>query len=267
MPISTTHAMVSSLVGIGIAADAVQWHAVMAKFFVPLLVSPLIALAGTALLYPLLRLVRRRTGVTHETCVCVGEQVQPVAISVDGAMRMQSSGVTLTADQIEQCRQRYGGRVVGVDAQRVLDAAHYVTAGAVSFARGLNDTPKIAALLFTVSWLTGGWSLALVGVAIAAGGLLAVRRVAQTMSYRITDMNDGQAFTANLVTAALVIFASKWGMPVSTTHVSCGSLFGIGAATGQARWRVIGTILLAWITTLPVAAMLGFLAWRVLGLQ
>ena len=71
--------------------------------------------------------------------------------------------------------------------------------------------------------------------------------------------------TANLVTSMLVIFASKFGMPVSTTHVSCGSLFGIGAVTRQAKWKTIFQILTAWLTTLPVAAILGagcFLAIR-----
>jgi PiT family inorganic phosphate transporter len=61
---------------------------------------------------------------------------------------------------------------------------------------------------------------------------------------------------ANLVTSVLVIFASKWGMPVSTTHVSCGALFGIGIANGQARWKMIRTILMAWLLTLPLAALL-----------
>ena len=84
------------------------------------------------------------------------------------------------------------------------------------------------------------------------------------MSRRITDMNDGQAFTANLVTAALVIFASKFGIPVSTTHVSCGSLFGIGLVNGRAHPRMIVQIVLAWVTTLPMAAGIGWLAWRVL---
>jgi PiT family inorganic phosphate transporter len=54
-----------------------------------------------------------------------------------------------------------------------------------------------------------------------------------------------------------VIGASCFGLPVSTTHVNCGALFGIGAVTGQARWRTIGKILLAWVTTLPLAAALG----------
>ena len=50
--------------------------------------------------------------------------------------------------------------------------------------------------------------------------------------------------------------------PNSTTHVSCGSLFGIGLVSRRGRWRVIGSILLAWITTLPLAAAIGWLSWR-----
>ena len=67
-------------------------------------------------------------------------------------------------------------------------------------------------------------------------------------------MNDGQALTANLVTAGLIIFASKWGMPVSTTHVSVGSITGIGLVNGSANKSVVGTILLSWLLTLPIAA-------------
>jgi len=267
MPISTTHAMVGALTGIGIAADAIHFDAVMAKFFVPLLVSPVIALLASVVIYIIFRQTRLMLGINRETCVCVEETYQPVSISTDGSMSVISTGLTLTAGQASDCCERYQGRVAGIDAQRVLTWAHYFTAGAVSFARGLNDTPKIAALLLAVSWLSPapGASLIIIGTAIAAGGLLAVRRVAQTMSFGITEMNDGQSFTANLVTAVLVIFASKYGMPVSTTHVSCGSLFGIGAVSGRAHWRVIGQVLLAWVTTLPVAAALGYLAWRVLG--
>ena len=69
-------------------------------------------------------------------------------------------------------------------------------------------------------------------------------------------MNHGQGFSANLVTAFLVIFASKWGMPVSTTHVSCGSLFGIGLINKKANLSVIRQIILAWVLTLPLAAIL-----------
>jgi len=77
-------------------------------------------------------------------------------------------------------------------------------------------------------------------------------------------MNHGQGFVANLVTSAIVIGASRFGMPVSTTHVSCGALFGIGTVTRQGRLRMIAAILSAWVTTLPVAALLGAIAFRVL---
>jgi PiT family inorganic phosphate transporter len=80
-------------------------------------------------------------------------------------------------------------------------------------------------------------------------------------------MDPDQGFLANLVTSFLVIFASRWGLPVSTTHVSCGALFGIGIANGQARWGVIRTILLAWIVTLPFAGIsAGLIYWILAGL-
>ena len=72
-------------------------------------------------------------------------------------------------------------------------------------------------------------------------------------------------FTANLVKSFLVIFATRLGMPVSTTHVSCGSLFGIGVVSGRARWKAILGILVAWITTLPMAALLTAAVYVVVG--
>jgi len=82
-------------------------------------------------------------------------------------------------------------------------------------------------------------------------------------------MSPGQGFTANALTSLLVIGASALGLPVSTTHVSCGALFGIGTVTRQAHWRTIRHILLAWVVTLPMAAALGALfvgLWRTVAL-
>jgi PiT family inorganic phosphate transporter len=103
-----------------------------------------------------------------------------------------------------------------------------------------------------------------VGVGMAVGGLLNARKVAMTMSKKITPMTHGQGFSANVVTAALVVFASRLGMPVSTTHVSVGSLFGIGVVTRQANVRVVSQILLSWVLTLPIAAALGALIYWLL---
>ena len=265
MPISTTHALVGGLVGVGLSAGALHTRAVINAFVVPLLAAPALATILAASAYLLFRRLRLRWGVTRHTCVCIERQYHPVSVAADGAMIVAESGLKLAEEHtLSGCQQRYDGQVVGLDAQRVLDWSHLFTAGAISFARGLNDTPKMAAILIAGGALASGQAMVGIGIAIALGGLIAARRVATTMSDRITEMNDGQAFTANLVTAGLVIFASRLGVPVSTTHVSCGSLFGIGAVNRQAHWGVIGQVILAWITTLPVAAGLGWLAWRIL---
>ncbi|MGB4781456.1 anion permease, partial [Candidatus Methylomirabilis sp.] len=154
------------------------------------------------------------------------------------------------------CVQRYTGTTLGVSVQTVLDGVHYLSAGAVSFARGLNDTPKIVALSMAAGGLDLTRGVYLVALFMALGGLLHAQRVAETMSKRITAIDPDQGFVANLVTSVLVIVASRWGLPVSTTHVSCGALFGIGAANGKAHWGVVRNIVLAWVVTLPVAALL-----------
>lgn len=146
---------------------------------------------------------------------------------------------------------------------RTLDALHFLSAGAVSFARGLNDTPKIAALLLVVAAFKASVGIALVAVAMAVGGLLGARRVAETMAHKITGMNPGQGFAANVSTALLVTSASYHGLPVSTTHVSVGALLGIGITTRQVKWHTVIPVLTAWIVTLPCAALLGGTAYAV----
>lgn len=136
----------------------------------------------------------------------------------------------------------------------------------MSFARGLNDTPKIVALGLVATGLEMTWSIILIGLVMAMGGIVNARKVAETVSKRITAMDPEQGLAANLITSFLVIFASKWGMPVSTTHVSCGALFGIGIANGRAQWKMIRAILTAWVLTLPVAALLSGVSYALLRL-
>jgi PiT family inorganic phosphate transporter len=205
------------------------------------------------------RWLRLRLGITKEWCFCIGaEQTVPIpppasVLCFETAVPVLSAGLGDTTE----CEQRYAGRYLGVSSQRAMDAAHFLSAGIVSFARGLNDTPKMAALLLILPAVGVHWSLLSVGAAIAVGGLLSARRVAETMSHKITGMNHGQGFSANLATGMLVISASAFGLPVSTTHVSVGSLFGIGLTNGQANFRVVRNILLSWVVTLPCAACAG----------
>jgi len=143
----------------------------------------------------------------------------------------------------------------------LLDGLHYLSTGAASFARGLNDTPKMAPLLLVVPQFSTSGCIVTVAVMIAIGALVDARRVAETLGKKVTDMNPGQGFAASLVTAALVTTASFHSLPVSTTHVSVGSLLGMGASTHQAHWRKAGEILLAWISTVPCGAVLAALAY------
>ena len=258
MPISTTHSLAGALIGGGVAAvgfnltGATVWQ----SFFLPLLVSPLVAVALSVAAYPVLTAALSFAGVDKQTCVCVANEVVPVAVSAEGLIFFTpTSGLRIIVDQETQCVQRFTGSIFGINVHRLIDYGHYLSAGAVSFARGLNDTPKIVALGLAGGALNLSWSIGLVAVVMALGGILNARKVAETMSKGITAFEADQGFLANLVTSALVIFASKWGLPVSTTHVSCGALFGIGAASGQARWGAIRTILLAWVLTLPFGAL------------
>jgi len=265
MPISTTHALVGSIVGVGLGAHGLHIGSIVSAFLVPLLVAPLLAIVLAAVGYITLRFIRLRLQVNRNTCVCIEQTYHPIQIDPGGALLVQATGVKL-ADSftVSDCVDRYDGQIAGIDAQRVLDTSHILSAAAISFARGLNDTPKIAALMIVAGGFSASGSLIGVGIAMAIGGMLAVRRVAETMSHKVTEMNDGQAFTANLATAACVLVASRFGVPVSTTHVSCGSLFGIGMVNGKAKVAMIAKIGLAWVTTLPLAAALGWLLWMLL---
>lgn len=261
-PISTTHALTGAMLGSGWVAVGSQVHlAVLGQAFVlPLLLSPLLAVALGASLYLLFRWSRLRMGITKEWCICVGAEQQVVPMPQPSSVLSLQAAVPMVSaymDEQSRCAQRYAGRFWGIGCQQAMDAAHFLSAGVVSFARGLNDTPKIAALLLVLPALGARWSLLAVAFAMAVGGLLSARRVAETMSHRITGMNHGQGFSANLATGLLVTAASLSGLPVSTTHVSVGALFGIGLTNRQADFRVIRKILLSWLVTLPCAAIIG----------
>lgn len=253
-PISTTHALVGAMLGAGAvrAGADVNLSRLTGAFVAPLLLSPIAALALASAQYPMLSFVRRRMGLERETCVCVGEEAVPVGAS--GGTLVAVRAATVAVDSAHSCKERFGEPLVGVEAGGVLDGLHWLSAAAVSFARGLNDTPKIAALLLAAQLVAPRQGMLLVGVAIALGGLVSARRVAETMGHGITSMSPGQALVGNITTAFLVLGASRFGAPVSTTHVSVGALVGVGAATGQAHWATIKRILAAWVITLPTGA-------------
>lgn len=264
LPISTTHALVGALIGAGVAGAGthVSYTSLAHRVIAPLILSPVIALCLTAILYLIARRGQGALGLERESCVCVGEEEWVGGPPAGTAVR----GITARVDASAGCASRYRGRLLAIDVRTSLDRLHYLSAGAVSFARGLNDTPKIAALLLMGGHLARPASITSVAVAfaMAVGGLLSARRVAETMSHRVTPLAPGEGLAANLVTAALVTTASFNGLPVSTTQVSVGSIAGIGTVTGQTRWKVLLSIGAAWIGTLPVAAALAALTFLII---
>ena len=275
-PISTTHALTGALVGAGLVAagSAMNVSALGKTFFLPLLLSPLLSLLLTMPLYKLAHESVNRLGLARESCLCIGPNrfVPVAALAIDGktgrlSAPMESGSFGTTLGTIDQCVQKYGGRLFGISAQGVVDSVHYASGIAVSFARGLNDTPKIVALLLVVQALRIEVGMLAIALAMAAGGILNARKVAETMSKKISRMNDGQALTANVVTAFMVIGASRLGVPVSTTHVSVGAISGVGLVKGTADRSVIGAILLSWALTLPIAAAIAATTFFMLSLK
>ena len=268
-PISTTHGITGAIVGCGLVAvgSGVNFAALGKGFVLPLLLSPVLAIVLGALLYFIFRSLRLICGVRKEWCICVGSEERVVALPQPAsvlAIRAVAPPITLSIDEQENCRERYAGSMLGLTAQQIMDGAHFLSAGVVSFARGLNDTPKIVAMLLLLKWMDIRWGFFAVAVTMAVGGLLNARKVAETMSHKITAMNHGQGFSANLTTGILVILASFFGLPVSTTHVSVGALFGMGLTTGQANPRVMLNIVLSWLITLPCAAIIAGVAYAIL---
>ena len=269
LPVSTTHALTGALVGAGLvhAASEVAFSQLGTAFLAPLLFSPLLAMVCAGGVYLIFRACRLALGIDKESCLCVGRDIVQSELLPAAGERLLKP-IPVWQPQIgsnQYCQQSYLGNFLGLPVAQTMDKLHYLSAGAVGFARGLNDTPKIAALLVASSTLLPVTRYAVVAVLIALGGWLSARRVAETMSHKVTSMNPGQGFSANLVTGLLVIAASRLGMPVSTTHVSVGSLFGIGLLSGTANKRVIASIVSSWVGTLPLAAVLaGILCWALM---
>lgn len=172
-------------------------------------------------MYGIARYLRVRLGVRKEWCVCAGQTQEVIPVSQpEGTSVLQVvMKPDVAIDTVENCTQRYTGKFLGIKSQRLIDTCHFLSAGVVSFARGLNDTPKIVSLILIIQAFSIQGGAIAVAVAMAIGGLLNARKVAETMSKKITEMNAGQGFSANFITGILVIAASNFGLPVSTTHV------------------------------------------------
>ncbi|MBI4664744.1 MAG: inorganic phosphate transporter [Verrucomicrobia bacterium] len=256
LPVSTTHAITGALLGAGVTAvghAGIRWATLWDKFLVPLAFSPLIALGLTvAILSAASPFVAR----LHGYCICLNREM--VSLSNQEAGLVIRPEARLIVDSTSAC----GCAPTVLFRLKALDALHWLSAGGTSFARGLNDAPKIFGLGLGVSLALGvetTVSFLLVAGAMGLGSVLAGIRVTETLAQKITPMSPSEGFVANLMTSGVVIGASCLGLPVSTTHVSSGAIIGLGLArrSQDIHWKTVRELLLAWVVTLPVAGLFG----------
>ena len=150
---------------------------------------------------------------------------------------------------------------------RTFRIMQFVSASMYSLGHGGNDAQKtmgiIAVLLFSQGYLGSTfhvpfWVVISCQAAMAIGTLFGGWRIVHTMGSKITKLNPMQGFCAE-TGGALTLFGATWlGIPVSTTHTITGAIVGVGAAkrVSAVRWGLASNILVAWIITLPAAALI-----------
>jgi len=254
LPVSTTHSILGGLLGAGlveVGITQIGWATLAQKSVLPLLTSPLVAMALVLIAgRPLATLVAR----LEPRCICA---VQTTEISTSGEAAVTSPRIALVTGKTETCAVHSPS--ASVSGRGLANAAHWGTSGLVGLARGWNDTPKIAALAMIAmpaSASTFG-AFVLIAVAMALGGLLAGRRVLATLAEKITPLPLGESLASSGVSAVLVALASWQGLPVSTTHVTTGGIVGAGVARSarEVHWPVVRHVALSWVVTLPAAAL------------
>src|SRR5437867_6720729 len=272
LPVSTTHALTGALVGAGlmsIGSQGLAWPAITGKIGLPLLLSPVLALAVSFLFHPMVRLVAERW---EGACLCLMPASRAlVTIDARGNTRtlIQASafGQPVVAVPAQCDRAGLSGLTVG------LDSIHWLSSGLASLARGANDTPKIIAMLLLGS-AVASWpsmtvqlgTLAAVALAMGLGSYIGGLRVTEVLAEKVTRMDHVEGLSANLTTSSLVLVSATMGLPVSTTHVSSSAIIGIGLLKGlkAVRWTTVRDMVLAWLVTLPVSALLAGLAYVIL---
>ena len=158
------------------------------------------------------------------------------------------------------------------EVDRTFRILQFASASLYSLGHGGNDAQKtmgiIAVLLFSQGLLTGDfhiplWVVLSCHAAMAAGTLSGGWRIVHTMGSKITRLTPVQGFCAETGGAITLFMATGLGVPVSTTHTITGAIVGVGAARrpGAVRWNVASSIVVAWVLTMPAAAVVGALVY------
>ena len=222
LPSSSSHALIGGMLGAAIAAaglDVVQWGGLKNKVLIPSLLAPLFGFIGAALLM----------------------------IVIFWIIRRRSPGMV----------------------NRVFRRLQLVSGGFVAFTHGTNDAQKTMGIIALALVAAGHipaddfhvpfWVVVSAATAMALGTYAGGWRIIKTLGQRVAKLDPPQGFAAQTSTATILFFTGTVGFPVSTTHTVSGSVLGAGASRrlSAVRWGVAGNILVAWIMTVPSAALVG----------
>ena len=226
LPSSSSHALIGGLVGAALVAegpDAVKGEGILEKVAAPALVAPILAMV-----------------------------VAGLAILV---------------------AYRIVGRLRPGPVNRGYRIGQLVSGSLFSLSHGTNDAQKTMGII-TLALVAHGdlsadnfdvptWVVVSAATAIAAGTYAGGWRIIRTMGTRIIKMDPAQGFAAQGAGASVILAASHFGYPLSTTHTISGAIMGAGAAkrVSAVRWGVAGNIVAAWVLTLPAAGAVGALAF------
>jgi PiT family inorganic phosphate transporter len=235
IPSSSSHALIGGIIGAAIAEagsfGAPKWDVVFQRVIVPLIVSPVIGfIAAWLIMILLLRLFIRRTpGGVQRTF---------------GKLQLLSSAFMAFS---------HGSN----DAQKTMGVMTLAVASYMFQARGvpIPDDPVIPL------WIKLTAAVAM-GLGTAAGGW----RVIKTMGHRLARLQPIHGFAAETAAATIIESASRLGFPLSTTHIISSSIMGAGASRrlSAVRWNVAGSIVTAWILTIPSCMILASVIFTLL---
>jgi PiT family inorganic phosphate transporter len=220
LPSSSSHALIGGLVGAALAqsgAAGVEWHGLAHKVVIPAVFAPAIAFAAAFLLLLFL--------------YWIFKWLNP-GIAARGFRLGQLVSGTWVAFT-------HGAN----DAQK--------TMGVIALAIVLHDNGDVANLEIPV------WVKVSAGVAIGLGTYVGGWRIIRTLGQRVFRMEPESGFAAQAAAGTTIYLATKYGYPLSTTHVVSGAVIGAGATRrlSAVRWGVAGNIVVAWMLTIPAAAL------------
>lgn len=298
-PVSTTHSIVGAIVGfaaVGIGVDAVNWGKI-GTIVMSWVVSPV--LAGSiayALFMSVQRLILNRDDPLFYakryvpfyiflagfmiTLVTLYKGLKHVGLEIS---QPEYFGIAFLVGLIIAIGGKFAINKIKIDpgadkdfrfanVEKVFAILMMVTACAMAFAHGSNDVanavgPMAAVISISETGVVGQksmlppWVLLIGGLGIVIGLMMYGRRVIETVGRNITELTPSRGFAAELAAASTVVLASGTGIPVSTTHTLVGAVLGVGFARGigAVNLRVVRTIFMSWIITLPVGAILSII--------